>query len=68
MKVCIIEVWGSVDDDGPQTFISGEDVPRDKSEHLSMVVYPSGDSLNPLGHILHRHKNTLPHLKVGKVP
>ena len=49
----MIAVWASIADDGPWTSILGEDVPRDESEHLLMVVCPSGDSLKSLGHIIH---------------
>ena len=39
--------------------MSGEDVSRDKFEHLSVAVCPSGDSLNLPGHIIYRYQNVL---------
>ena len=40
-------------DDGPRTTIPGEDASRDESQNLPMIVYRSGDCLDPLGHIVH---------------
>ena len=36
-KVCIIEVQASMTDDDPRTYISGEDVPRDKFEQMGKL-------------------------------
>ena len=58
----------SIANDGPWTTVLGEDATRNESEHLSMVVRPSGDCFDPLGHIIHCLRYTLSPLKVGKVP
>ena len=41
-KMCIIKVRASITDDSPRTSISREDVPREKSEYLSMSVCDVG--------------------------
>ena len=58
-KVCIIEIWASVADDEPLISVLGEDVTCSKSEHLSMDVCLSGDSLDQLGHIIHRYQDVI---------
>ena len=54
-----VEVWAFVADDGHQTTVSGKDASHDKSEYLSMIVCPSGDCFDPLGHIIHYYQNIL---------
>ena len=55
LEVSIIEVRAAVADDGPRTTVSGEDASCDESQNLPMIVCPSGDCLDPLGHIIHCH-------------
>ena len=55
-EVRIVEVGAAVTDDGPQTTVLGEDASRDECQNLPMVVCPSGDCLDPLGHIVYRHQ------------
>ena len=54
-KVRVVEVSASVADDGSQTTVSGEDASCDEAQYIPMVVCPSGDCFDPLGHIVHRH-------------
>ena len=58
-EVSIIEVLAAVADDSPRTTIPDEDASCDKSQYLSMIVCPSVDCLNPLGHIIHRYQYVL---------
>ena len=58
-QVRVVEVWAAVTDDGSRRTVSGEDTLCDESQNLPMVVCPSGDCLDPLGHIVHRHQYVL---------
>ena len=55
----IIEVRGFFADDGPWTTVSGEDTSRNELKHLPMVVCPSGDCFNTVGHIIYRYQDIL---------
>ena len=54
-EVRVVEMWALVDDDGPWTSVSSEDALCDESQNLPMIICSSGDCLNQLGHIVHRH-------------
>ena len=58
-EVRVVEVWAAVTDDGSRITVSGEDASCDEYQNLLMVVCPSGDCLDPLGHIVHRHQYVL---------
>ena len=58
-EVRVVDVRAAVADDGPQTTVSGEDASCVELQNLPMVICPSGDFLDPLGHIVHRHQYVL---------
>ena len=59
LEVRGVEVWATIADDSPRTTVSGEDTSCDEPKNLPMVVCPSGDCLDPLGHIVHHQQDVL---------